>query len=148
MADGKVITARTADALKSLTNYLHDAWVEVPAAAEFTRETEVILSASTQHEPWETLRNRGFLQRVVRHSRRATLTIRHVTSIHIEDDATIGSLNVARIDFDAARRQVRIVGHVPTSISLTGAMVDVTLSIADEVVDRRERWTLRRTKGG
>jgi hypothetical protein len=120
-----MLTATSAADLPRVSELLHDAWLDLPEAGQFDPPRTVTMSGFADHGDRRVLRSFGPLVRVEETKPQVVLSCRSVLAVSVEDEARIGSLNVASVRFDDVTSQVVIEGHVPATVFLTVAALDV-----------------------
>ena len=126
-----------------MASELHDSWLELPDAAQYSHPTAILLSGYQEFGPVRPLRSWGPFVRVEELKPKIELTIDAVVQVVVEDSANVGGFLMAGMHFDPRSNTVRIESHIPVSIVLSVASLSLTAMISDETVVRRERWRWR-----
>lgn len=140
----KQYDARTADEIQIVSGRLHDSWLEVPDEV-IVRNGEFVLTGvddfgfEIERPPYRTW---GPFTRSHKLRRELMLTVRHVQTVEIEDEAKIGDVSVSALRYDPSASTLKIVGNTPTEVTMRVDAIDVTLVVTDRTRRRGRRWGL------
>ena len=70
------------------------------------------------------------------------LTIHHVLSYRIEDEAQVGTYDINRIEYDPEENRVQVTTGVPILIEAIVDRFKVSVSMSDKVLATNSRWSI------
>ncbi|HEX7132229.1 MAG TPA: hypothetical protein VF228_06610 [Iamia sp.] len=122
--------AETESELAELSARLHNARIELPTELEEPDQGPLRLRGAAQLHDLPLVRERWPFSRPLEAD--MTLSIDHVRTVSLTDDAQIGVLLVDTLTYDVRSHELRIEGIVPTDLVLTVADLRIRLELEGE----------------